>query len=157
MDWKAYKNEFTADGDLRKIIINNVTQKNWQKLLNFLVKTEVTLNFFIDGVRSEIPSQIERVFQKDKHQYLLSLIFDSVTLNCHFDRHEDIVLSFDPGQITNEAKAKLIFRVMSTFGRRLNKVVVLIAENREEQPIFQYEPEQGLTYIKLNKKIVPYN
>ncbi len=157
MDWKAYKSEFTADGDLRKIIITNVTQENWQKILNFLLKTEVTLNFFIDGVRSEIPPQIERVFQKNKHQYLLSLVFDDVTLNCYFDRHEDIVLSFDPGQITNEAEAKLIFRVMSTFGRRLNKVVVLTAENREEQPIFKYEPAQGLTYIKLNKKIALYN
>ncbi len=156
MDWKAYQNEFIADGNLRKIIINNVTQKNWQKILNFLVKTEVTLHFFIDGVRSELPSQIEDVFQKDKHQYLLSLIFDDVTLNCYFDRHEDIVLSFDPGQITNEAKAKLIFRIISTFGRRLNKVVVLTVESREEQPIFQYEPAQGLTYIKLNKKFTSY-
>ena len=156
MDWKAYQNEFIADGNLRKIIINNVTQKNWQKILNFLVKTEVTLHFFIDGVRSELPSQIEDVFQKDKHQYLLSLIFDDVTLNCYFDRREDIVLSFDPGQITNEAKAKLIFRIMSTFGRRLNKVVVLTVESREEQPIFQYEPAQGLTYIKLNKKFTSY-
>jgi len=51
MDWQAYKSEFTAGGDLRKIIINNVTYENWQKILNFLVKTEVTLNFFIDGVR----------------------------------------------------------------------------------------------------------
>ena len=156
MDWKAYQNEFIADGNLRKIIINNVTQKNWQKILNFLVKTEVTLHFFIDGVRSELPSQIEDVFQKDKHQYSLSLIFNDVMLNCHFERYEDIVLSFDPGQITNEAKAKLIFRIMSTFGRRLNKVVLLTVENREEQPIFQYEPAQGLTYIKLNKKFTSY-
>lgn len=156
MEWEAYKSEFIADGNLRKIIIKNVTQENWQKILNFLVKTEVTLHFFIDGVRLALPPQIEDVFKKDKHQYLLSLIFDDVTLNCHFDRPEDIVLSFDPGQITNEAKAKLIFRIMSTFGRRLNKVVVLTAENGEEQPIFQYEPAQGLTYIKLNKKFAPY-
>jgi len=156
MDWKAYQNEFITDGKLRKIIINNVTQENWQKILNFLVKTEVTLHFFIDGVRSELPSQIEDVFQKDKHQYLLSLIFDDVRLNCNFDRDEDIVLSFDPGQITNEAEAKLIFRIMSTFGRRLNKVVLLTVESREEQPVFQYEPGEGLTYIKLNKKFTSY-
>lgn len=156
MDWKAYQGEFIADGNLRDIIVNNVTQENWQKILNFLVKTEVTLHFFIDGVSSVLPPQIEDVFQKDKHQYSLSLIFDDVTLNCNFDRHEDIVLSFDPGQIINEAKAKLLFRIMSTFGRRLNKVVVLTVENREEQPIFQYEPGQGLTYIKLNKKFTSY-
>jgi len=157
MDWKAYQNEFIADGQLRQIIINNVTQENWQKILNFLLKTEVTLHFFINGVRSELPSQIEDVFHKDKQQYFLSLIFDDVTLNCNFDRHEDIVLSFDPEQIRNEAKAKLIFRIMSTFGRRLNKVVVLTVENREEQPIFQYEPGQGLTCIKLNKKFISYD
>ena len=156
MEWKEYQHEFIAECDLRQIIISNVTPQDWQKIFNFLKKTEVTLTFFIDGVKSALPSQIEQVFQEDNHHYLLSLVFDGVTLNCHFDRHEDIVLSFDPGQITNEAKAILLFRVMSTFGRRLRKVVVLTAVNREAQPIFQYEQGQGLTYLKLNKKLAPY-
>ena len=157
MDWKEYQNEFTADGDLRKIIINDVTHKDWQKIFNFLTKTEVVLNFFIDDVKSALPSQIEDVFLKDPHHYVLSLVFDDVTLNCLFDSEKDIVLNFDPGQISNEAKAKLIFRVMTTFGRRLNKTAVLIDVNREQQPIFLYQPGQGLTYLKLDKKIAPYD
>lgn len=156
MDWETYQDEFVADGSLRKIIIKNVTQANWKKLLNFLVKTEVSLQFFIDGVRAVLPSQIEDVLQKDDHQHLLALIFNDVTLNCSFDRDEDIVLSFEPGQITNERKAKLIFRIMSTFGRRLNKVALLTEESREEPAIFQYQPGQGLTYIKLNQKFKSY-
>lgn len=157
MEWKEYQHEFIAEGNLRQIIITNVTSQDWQKIFNFLKKTEVTLTFFIDGVKSVLPSHIEHIFQEDKHHYLLSLVFDDVMLNCHFDRHEDIVLSFDPGQITNEARATLLFRVMSTFGRRLRKVVVLTTVNRDAQPIFQYEPGQGITYLKLDKKLAPYD
>lgn len=35
MEWEVYKSEFTVDGDLRKIIINNVTQKKLAKITKF--------------------------------------------------------------------------------------------------------------------------
>ena len=157
MDWTAYQHEFVSTDEPRQIIVRQVTFKDWQKLLNFLGKTEVTVIFFIDHVESMLPQQIESIFQNDVHQYLLSLVLDDVTLNCHFERQDDIVFGFNPAQITNEARAILLFRVMSTFGRRLHKVVELSAVNQQAEPTFRYEPGQGITYLPLNKKLAPYD
>ena len=157
MDWTAYQHEFSNAGNPGQIIVTQVTFKDWQKLLSFLGKTQATVIFFIDHVESVLPQQIESIFQDDRHQYLLSLVLDDVSLHCHFDRQQDIVFGFNPAQITNEAKAILLFRVMSTFGRRLSKVVELSAVNQEAEPIFRYEPGQGLTYLPLDKKLAPYD
>lgn len=157
MDWIAYQHEFSGAGNPERIIVTQVTSKDWQKLFSFIGKTQATVIFFIDYVESVLPQQIESIFQDDTHQYLLSLVLDDVSLNCHFDRQEDIVFDFNPAQITNEARAILLFRVMSTFGRRLNKVVELSAINQEAEPIFRYEPGQGLSYLPLDKKLAPYD
>ena len=156
MDWTTYQHEFTAAEGLRQIIVTNVTPKDWQKLFRFLVKTEVALTLFIDGVKAPLPSQLADIVQQNGHHYMLALKLDAVTLHCDFARQNDILLYFDPGQISDEAKATLLFRVMSTFGRRLRKVVVLTAVNHESQPVFRYVPGQGLTYIKLNKQLALY-
>ena len=156
MDWTSYQHEFAAVDALSQIIVTDTTEQDWQKILNFLKKTEVGLTFFSDGVKTALPSPLAPVFRNDGHHYRLALLFDEVTLSCDFARQDAIVLRFDPHQITNEAKATLLFRVMSTFGRRLKKVVVLTAVNREAQPAFRYEPGQGLIYLKLARKLAPY-
>jgi hypothetical protein len=156
MDWRDYQHEFGVQDALQQIFIADVKPKDWQKILSFLQKTEVDLTFSIDGVVSALPVKIEDIFGDHGHQYLLSLRFDGLALQCDFARADAIVLSYDPAQIIDETKATLLFRVMSTFGRRINKVAVLTAPDQETNPIFRYEHGQGLTYIKLAKKLVPY-
>lgn len=156
MEFGDYQHEFSAPDGLQQIIIADVSPKDWQKILNFLQKTEVELAFYIDGVKSALPAQIQDVLANHQHQYMLLLWFDDLTLQCDFARADAIVLRFDPAQITDATKATLLFRVMSTFGRRINKVAVLTAVNQEANPIFRYEHGQGLTYLKLAKTLAPY-
>lgn len=156
MDWRDYQHEFGVQEGLQQIVIADVTPKDWQKILGFLQKTEVDLTFYLDGVKSVLPTRVEDILGNHAHQYLLSLRFDGLALQCNFARADAIVLSYDPAQITDETRATLLFRVMSTCGRRINKVAVLTALNQETNPIFRYEHGQGLTYIKLSKKSGPY-
>jgi len=156
MQRQDYKDEFVAQAGLRKIIIPDVDNKHWQKLFNFLKKTETDLRFFIDDVEQVLPSSLEAVFEDNQHYYLLSLILDGVVLNCDFERIDTIVFRFDPGLITDVTKATLLFRVMSTFARRLGKVALMSEENKETSPIFRYEHGKGLIYLKLNKKFELY-
>ena len=156
MDWRDYKDEFDVQDGLQQIVIADVKPKDWQKILSFLQKTEVDLTFYIDGVKSVLPARVEAILGNQGHRYLLSLRFDGLALQCDFARADAIVLSYDPAQITDETKATLLFRVMSAFGRRINKVAVLTALDQETNPIFRYEHSQGLTYVKLAKIIGPY-
>jgi hypothetical protein len=146
--WHDYQHEFARRDGLQQIVIADVAPKDWQKILRFLQKTEVELTFYTDGVVSALPVNIEEIFADPGHQYLLSLRFDGLTLQCDFSRADAIVLRYDPAQITDETKATLLFRVMSTFARRINKVAVLSALDQETHPLFRYEHGQGLVYLK---------
>ena len=59
----------------------------------------------------------------------------------------EIELDIDPETIDSEIKAMIIFRLMSTVGRTLNKQVVLAAGDTDELPIFKYVPGSGLEYL----------
>ena len=157
MDWVDYRHEFITRDGVIHIRINEVISDDWLKIFNFLQQTDVCIKFFIDDVESALPPQIEPIFQDVKHHYLLSLDFENVILNCFFDSRNEIIFRIDPRLITTESKATLLFRVMSTFGRRIKKVVLLTKEGNVTQPIFRYQPGQGLTYLKLDKKLAPYD
>ncbi len=151
MNWEDYKIEFEPDGSLRDIYIKGVDISDWQTFIDFLRSTDSDLNYFVEGEPAELPSSIAEVVVSQDHPYLLTIGLDGVTVNCHFFIPEEIELDIDPREIDSEAKAKVVFRFMSTVGRALNKEVILTPENTEEQPIFKYELGAGIKHLALNK------
>lgn len=151
MIWDEYKVEFIPDGSLRDIYIKGVDIDDWQSFIDFLRSTEATLDFYIEGEEAKLPDCIKDIVLDREHQYLLSIRLDGVTVNCHFFTLVEIELDLDPKEIDSETRAKVIFRLMSTVGRVLNKQVILTPENAEEQPIFKYEPGAGIAYLARNK------
>jgi hypothetical protein len=149
--WEEYKTEFVPDGSLRDIYIKDVDINDWQSFIDFLQSTVATLNYTIDGEAVKLPDCIEDVFLDQKHQHLLSVRLDGVTVNCHFIAPAEIELDLDPKEIDSESKAKVIFRFMSTVGRALKKQVALTPENSKGQAIFTYKPGIGVEYLALNK------
>lgn len=156
MQWQDYQDEFASRAGMMQIIIPDVCQTEWIKLVNFLRKTEVSLHFTVDGEMTELLPEITDILQDDTHKYQLSLVLDGVTLKCDLDRVDAMVFRFDATNIRDETKALLLFRVMSTFARRLRKIALLTGSNEEASPIFRYEHGQGLIYLKLGKKLVIY-
>jgi hypothetical protein len=151
MIWEEYKTEFEPNGSLRYIHIKDVDLNSWQSFIDFLRRTDAALDYSVEGEAANLPTSIAKVVLDQDHPHLLSIHLDGVTVNCHFLIPEEIGLDIDPREIDNEAKAKVVFRFMSTVGRTLNKQVVLTQEITEEQPIFKYEPGAGITHMALNK------
>lgn len=151
MIWEEYKIEFEPDGSLRDIYIKDVDLNGWQSFIDFLRSTDAVLDYYIEGVAADLPTNINKVVLGQDHTHLLSIRLDGVIVNCHFFVPEEIELDLDPREIDNEAKAKVVFRFMSTVGRTLNKQVILTPENTKEQPIFKYEPGSGIKHLALNK------
>ena len=146
MNWDDYKNEFHADGGLRDIYVNDTSLNDWQRFVDYLRKTEARLEYFVNEVQA-LPIQIDEIFQSREHTRLLAINLGGVSLNCHFFVLDQIELDFDLGDIRSEAQAKVVFRLMSTIGRVLDKVVILTYENEDQQPIFKYQPGKGLEYL----------
>jgi hypothetical protein len=151
MIWEDYKIEFEPDGSLRDIYIKDVELSDWQAFIDFLRRTDANLEYFVEGEPAELPQSIAEVVISQDHPYLLTIGLDGLTVNCHFFIPEEIELNIDPREIDSEAKAKVVFRLMSTVGRALNKQVILTPENNEERLIFKYEPGAGIKHMALNK------
>lgn len=153
MAWDEYQKEFEPDGAPREIYVKNVDLNHWQSFIDFLRRTAASLNYSVEGTPAELPTSIAEVILDQEHSHRLAIHLNGVTVNCHFFTPEKIKLDFDPREIDSEAKAKVIFRFMSTVGRTLNRQVILTLENAETQPIFRYEPGAGIEYLALNKGV----
>ena len=146
MIWEEYKYEFTPDGRLRDIYVEGVNINDWQYFIDFLRSTEASLDFYVESEEAKLPDSIKDIVFDREHAYLLSIRLDGITVNSHLYRPAEIELEFDPQEIDSETKAKVIFRLMSTVGRVLNKKVILTPHNVKKQPIFKYEPGAGIEY-----------
>lgn len=147
MNWEEYKSEFVPDGSLRDIYIKHTRPDDWQAFIDFLRSTEATLDYFIDGEPAALPANIQEVLLDKAHSHLLAIGLDEITVNCHFFVTEEIELDLDPRDIDCEARARVIFRLMSTVGRVLKQEVILTRENCADRPIFTYKPGAGIRYL----------
>ena len=143
--WEEYKYAFATDGSKGCILIHQVSLSDWQDFINFLRKTDATLSFTHDGIGSELPARITSEVFRSGHANTLIVHFDSIILTCNFQAPWSIELKFDPIVIDNEAKAKVVFRVMSTVGRTLDKTVSLTSET-DHKPLLEYVPGSGIKY-----------
>ena len=148
MGWKNYKHEFISDGIPRNISIDQTRLNDWRSLIDYLVKTDASLAYFVNGVTEKLPEHINENYFSPDGLCMLSIYLDGVQVICPFLEINNITLTLDPKEIDNELKAKVIFRLMSTVGRTLDKTVTLYADISLKRPVFIYRPGTGLEYHK---------
>jgi hypothetical protein len=105
------------------------------------------MDFYCDGEAATLPENIWDVVLDQLHACQLSIHLNGVTVNCHLLVPGEIELDIDPEEVDSETRARIVFRLMSTVGRTLNKQVVLTRGNIDEVPIFKYVPGSGLEYL----------
>lgn len=147
MLWEEYKSEFQPDGFQRDLLVKNVNIKDWQSVIHFLKSTHARLQFFIDGKKAPLPHNFAKVINDNSHQYLLSVNLGGVDMDCPFNTPDQIELVFDPVMIDDEFKANLVFRLMSTIGRTLDKPVYCSHTDEKRLPVFEYQPGQAVEYL----------
>lgn len=138
--------EFISDGIPRTISIDQTCLNDWQSLIDYLIKTDASLAYFVKGHTKKLPEHINENYFRPDGSCMLSIYLDGVQVICPFLEINNITLTFDPKEIDNELKAKVIFRLMSTVGRTLGKAVALYADNSRKRPAFTYQPGTGLEY-----------
>jgi len=151
MLWEEYKSEFKPDGFLRDLLIKDVDIKDWHSVIHFLKSTHAMLEFFIDGRQAPLPHDFATVINDPSHDYLLSVNLGGVDMNCPMNAADQIELVFDPVMIDDEFKANLIFRLMSTIGRTLDKPVYCSHTDENRHPVFEYKPGHTVEYLSSLK------
>ncbi len=148
--WDDYKEAFSYGGML-VIYVAGVTYADWQTLVSFLGKTEAVLQLYRDGKAVALPGDLTAVVGKKRHAWRLSIALDGIDVECPLGETAQMALVLDPRQIDSEERARILFRLMSTTGRRLRREVVLLRDDDLEQPLFAYRLGSGLSYFPTHR------
>ncbi|MBU2710501.1 hypothetical protein [Zooshikella harenae] len=147
MNWNEYKSAFLVGGYLRKIVVKDVSVDGWQLLIDFLRSTDAKLDLYKGGEKIFLPHSVKNIVTSIEQSYSLIITLNMIKLYCDFAKVQQIILIFEPTEVDDEIKAKIIFRLMSTVGRILDKKVVLTQENKNNKILFEYVSGEGLEYL----------
>jgi hypothetical protein len=142
--WDDYGNDFQQAGSPWVMTIAPVSETDWQRFMDYLHKTDAMLEYFVDGEKEQLPENIKQTESGRAKTRLLSIQLGALRLECPCCTPQAIRLSFNPSQIDAEGRARILFRLMSTTGRLLDRQVVLGPE--ATAPVFEYLPGTGLRY-----------
>jgi hypothetical protein len=145
--WEEYGKNFQQGSGPWGIAITRLTETDWRRFLDYLRQTEAVMEYSADGEKQQFPDSIELTESGRGHTRLLSLQLGGLRLECPCCNSATIRLRFDPVQIDTEDRARILFRLMSTVGRLLDRTVVLGPE--AGTPVFEYRPGSGLRYHGL--------
>lgn len=146
LNWDLYRKAFDSSSTLR-LLIRQTGADAWQRLFAFLQCTEVQLSLLKDESPAELPDNIKSVFSDTQHRYVLTICLDRITALSPLSAEDHIELLINPREINSECKARILFRIMSTTGRTLKEKIVLVRENEEDTPVFEYVYGKGVKYL----------
>lgn len=142
MEWDSYRGAFVSDGFSRHIRVSGVTLSDWDTYYRLLRGSQADIRYFRDGDAEALPQHIdERPFQSG-HRFMLILDMGGVRLTAHLQDSRVIDFQFHPEAVSSPAQATLLFRVMSTLGRRLDREAVML-HPEDGRVLFRYRPDLG--------------
>jgi hypothetical protein len=146
MEWNEYRHRFNADLTVGMISIENTCLQDWQLFYDFLTSTSARLSFLAGGQITSLPSLINHSHFNQGALFKLIIYLDDCLITCPLTDSSKITLYYKPKEIISELKAKVLFRLMSTAGRTLDKTVNLYSEPGCKKAVFSYRPGSGLKY-----------
>jgi hypothetical protein len=140
--WDNCKEAFEQDGSLRDIYIYNTTLFDWQNFIDFIRNNECETKFFIGNQLLSMPSAASLIFEQEESP-LLAVVFQGMTLNCHFFIAEEIEMDLDPREVTSREQFMALITFISSLGQVLGKEVRITPENLPDDPLFIFVPENN--------------
>ncbi len=139
LDWQGCKTAFIDDGFLRQIVVAGTTLADWQRYTRFLRRTEAVLRLVVDGKEQALPPRLDEGLFLPAHNSVLIIGLADIELICTLSSRDTLRIDLHPGDIRNDNDLRLVFRIMSTLGRRLRKPVVLVHE-KDKNRLFSLCP-----------------
>jgi hypothetical protein len=144
MDWKQIAGDFEADGSLRDIYVLGTTLVDWQNVIAGLYKFDPPPIFKINDVPTEIPLDIQEIFNmRSLASTLLSFPLGKMHLNCNFFQDDEIEFDLDPAEVDGQQEIDRLETFMRYLAKTTNKMVILTPENTKETSILRCSPESG--------------
>jgi hypothetical protein len=147
IEWfRIVRGVFYLDGTLRDIYVLGTSEHDWQALLDYLRVSPYPVEYFLEGLDSEmasLPEQVSEIFAPTRELWpLLYIDREQLGLACPFNGPEEIDFSLDPRDFQTEEQTSSLLDFMRTIGRVVNKPIILTGEHDDPQdtPLFRYDP-----------------
>lgn len=125
-----------------QIYIADVTNDDWQKLYQFLNKTEAYINLSIND-RVMSVQDTKHILDETGHPLQLEITLGDINLQTLISSPDAIRIRFNPDTLKSIAQRKVIMRLMSTLSRRLRKQALLTLADDDEIVLCKYSLDTG--------------
>jgi len=145
--WNDIQWIFEPDGSLRDIYVQDISLREWEKLINHL-----NLNFNLTySDQGKIDRKYVLEYLQDKSGEMetksLTIHLGQIKVNCHFFLSEQIEFDIDPKEVNSLSDFEQIERFMTSISETLKEQVTLTAENSPEFPLFKIDTKNGINKI----------
>jgi hypothetical protein len=145
LDWTDYSAHFEDQGTLRNVVVLGTTVGDWQKMFDWIRRSDFPREYLIDGEPADFPGTIAEAFAtvgEDTYSYS----FDAEGLPVHgmvySDRFADeIEMDIEPVNVTNQDEFDHLIAFMQNLSNELDKPVMLTQEMDRDEVILEIEPE----------------
>ena len=148
MEWTTYKSAFSPDNQPRYICVPGVSLADWNTYYRLLLRTTMGVKLLRDGEPVALPEHIGANLFEPGHRHLLALDMAGLKIFWRLEIIDMMRFQFLPQAIVSERHATLLFRIMSTLGRRLDREVFLM-HPEGTRVLFRYVPgREGIVYMR---------
>jgi hypothetical protein len=151
-NWNEIKWIFEPDGSWRDIYVQDVSVREWEKVIDFLndnfsLSYDKTGQIDKDYVLNYLQSRSGEMESKS-----VTISLGKIKINCHFFLVQQIEFDLDPKEVNSLGDFELIESFMIKLSETLQKQVTLTGENNPEFPLFKVDAKNRINKILTEKE-----
>lgn len=148
-NWNEIKWIFEPDGSLLDIYVQDVTQKDWEALIDLLnMQYELT---FGEEESTQIDKEYAVRFLNDtsgKLEFKWTKIYiNGICIICHFFFINQIELNISPEEIKTLEDYECIEQFMIAVSKTLKNQLILTGEGQPEFPLIKIDYDKGINIV----------
>lgn len=152
--WNDIQWIFEPDGSLRDIYVQDISLREWEKLIDYLNdsfdltysdKDKIDKKYALDYLQ-DTSGEIENKS--------LTIHLGQIKVNCHFFHAEQIEFDIDPKEVNSLGDFENVEKLMISISETLQEQVTLTAENNPEFPLFKVDTKNRINKILTEKEAV---
>ncbi|PFH82606.1 hypothetical protein [Bacillus sp. AFS088145] len=108
---EALNQVFFVDGSLRDIYVFNVDLDEWQKLFEFVNRSNWNITLYKDGQIFEYGNTTVKLLfkEKEKHNITMTINIKGILINCYLFSETEIEFDLNPKEIKSESDVNIVF------------------------------------------------
>ena len=140
-NWESVRQEFTVDGSLRDIYIQDIDIPVWNNFILMISTSKYRFEFWHGSLKRNLPSKFCKIkeLQQVDPTSLHLFIENNIQLNCHFFFEHEIELDISAYDIQSLQDYEILINFLIWISDTLGKNVILTQENTSNEVILEVE------------------